>query len=95
MVFGSLLELLEPKLGSFASTWELLGPTWGQVEPVLGGSGPTWAVLGAPGRQVGQGATRSRANLGTGGPSGPGGPRGPGGRGRPESEGGFGRFTIH
>ena len=64
MVFGSLLELLEPKLSTFGPTWELLGPTWGQLERMLGGSGPTWAVLAAPGRQVGAGRQVDLGQLG-------------------------------
>ena len=64
MVSGSLLELLEPKLSTFGPTWELLGPTWGQLERMLGGSGPTWAVLAAPGRQVGAGRQVDLGQLG-------------------------------
>ena len=64
MVSGSLLELLEPKLSTFGPTWELLGPTWGQLERMLGGSGPTWAVLAAPGRQVGAGRRVDLGQLG-------------------------------
>ena len=64
IVFRSLLELLEPKLSTFGPTWELLGPTWGQLERMLGGSGPTWAVLAAPGRQVGAGRQVDLGQLG-------------------------------